>query len=362
MADEIKGLSQVVTTGDGSVDEARPVDRDEYDAIRSSASPTSSNPFATMVDVLAVVASLSWKNPVKDKDIATPPGSPTLGDRYIVASGGTGDWLGKDDQIAEWNGSSWDFTVPVEGFALWVEDEDKYYAFNGTLWVCLGNTMDHGNLQGLGDDDHTQYHNNTRGDVRYFQQSEHINTSVGAGDAGKPIKLNAGGEVDSSMLPTAGSQLFRFNANDATFPASNPAGAASRNEHPILTFDDSTDENAIFHDSMSRDYAGGNLTVDIDWVAAPSVTTGDVKWDVSFERIAAGGQDIDSDGFAAIQTGTDTTSGTSGVVTRTSITFTQAQADSIVAGDAFRLKITRDTSVGGDMAGDAQVLRVVGRQ
>ena len=158
-----------------------------------------------------------------------------------------------------------------------------------------------------------------------------------------------------------GAQLFRFNANDATFPASNPAGAASRNGHPLLAFDDSTDENVIFHDSLSRDYAEGNLTVDIDWVAA-SVTTGDVKWDVSFERIAAGGQDIDSDGFAAIQSGTDTTNGTSGVVTRTSITFTQAQADSIAAGDAFRLKITRDTSVGGDMVGDAQILRVLGRQ
>lgn len=166
--------------------------------------------------------------------------------------------------------------------------------------------------------------------------------------------------IETTEAGGGGVQLFRFNANDATFPASNPAGATSRNEHPLLTFDDTTDENVIFHDSMSRDYAEGNLTVDIDWVA--TVTTGNVKWDVAFERIAPGGQDIDSDGFAAIQTDTDATSGTSGVVTRTSITFTQAQADSIAAGDAFRLKITRDASVGGDMSGDAQILRVVGRQ
>ena len=30
-----------------------------------------------------------------------------------------------------------------------------------------GGTTDHGSLSGLGDDDHTQYHNDTRGDVRY---------------------------------------------------------------------------------------------------------------------------------------------------------------------------------------------------
>lgn len=31
---------------------------------------------------------------------------------------------------------------------------------------------DHGDLTGLGNDDHTQYHNNTRGDARYYTQSQ----------------------------------------------------------------------------------------------------------------------------------------------------------------------------------------------
>lgn len=75
---------------------------------------------------------------------------------------------------------------------------------------------DHGNLTGLGDDDHTQYHNNTRGDVRYYTKSElmttgildaryytedeHIYSSSGAGDAHKPIELDAGGHVDATMI------------------------------------------------------------------------------------------------------------------------------------------------------------------
>ena len=65
--------------------------------------------------------------------------------------------------------------------------------------VAQGN-LDHGSIGGLGGDDHTQYHNDTRGDARYFQQSEHISTSAGAGDSGKPIVLDAGGKVDATMV------------------------------------------------------------------------------------------------------------------------------------------------------------------
>ena len=58
---------------------------------------------------------------------------------------------------------------------------------------------DHGGLTGLSDDDHPQYHNDVRGDARYFRENEHINFSTGIADAGKPIVLNASGEIDSSM-------------------------------------------------------------------------------------------------------------------------------------------------------------------
>lgn len=38
-------------------------------------------------------------------------------------------------------------------------------------------------------------------DARYFAESEFINTSAGAGDAGKPIKLDSSGLINSNMLP-----------------------------------------------------------------------------------------------------------------------------------------------------------------
>ena len=44
-------------------------------------------------------------------------------------------------------------------------------------------------------------------DDRYFTESEHLAASAGAGDAGKPIKLNASGLVDDTMLPAIGGAI-----------------------------------------------------------------------------------------------------------------------------------------------------------
>lgn len=71
---------------------------------------------------------------VIDKDLTAPPGSPASGALYIVASGATGAWAGKDNQIA-WYNLTWNFIVPTEGLTFWVRDEDKLYSYNGTAWV-----------------------------------------------------------------------------------------------------------------------------------------------------------------------------------------------------------------------------------
>lgn len=118
------------------------------------------------------VGSLVWQEPVVDKDLNTPPGGPASGDRYIVAAGGVGDWAGQDDNIAEWDGSAWNFTTASEGFAVYVEDEDFIYVYTGAAWVRLSTRIDHGLLLGLGDDDHSQYHNDARGDARYYTETE----------------------------------------------------------------------------------------------------------------------------------------------------------------------------------------------
>jgi hypothetical protein len=107
-----------------------------------------------------------------------------------------------------------DTTLPssgVDGETFWDNDGDTFYVYNGTEWQDLtdliSGILEHHELAGLDDDDHTQYLNTTRGDARYYREDEHINVSTGAGDAGKPIILNSSGLVDDSMLDIAADEV-----------------------------------------------------------------------------------------------------------------------------------------------------------
>lgn len=72
---------------------------------------------------------------VADKDLATPPGSPANGDRYIVAASPTGSWVGHAGKIAVYETSAWVFYTPAEGWRVHVNDEDVYYRYDGSAWA-----------------------------------------------------------------------------------------------------------------------------------------------------------------------------------------------------------------------------------
>ena len=159
----------------------------------------------------------------------------------------------------------------------------------------------------------------------------------------------------------AGDTVGIFYPENNNPPASAAAIPDTRNAHPVLDFNADADRSAVFPGLMPRNYAGGGVQVILHWMAT-TATTGDVKWDVQWEQST--GQDIDSDGFAAAQTATATTHGTSGIATETTIAFTNgAQMDSVVAGNAYRLKVTRDADAAGDtMLNDAELFRVEVRE
>ena len=79
---------------------------------------------------------------VLDKDLASPPGSPTDGSRYIVAASPTGAWTGHAAHIAAWQDGAWMFYTPREGWLAWVADEDTIYVYDGARgrrsWRSLG--------------------------------------------------------------------------------------------------------------------------------------------------------------------------------------------------------------------------------
>lgn len=72
---------------------------------------------------------------VKDRDLPAAPGSPADGDRYIVASGGTGAWAGWDLNVALWVDGAWLRLPPRAGWRAWIEDEGVLLLYDGSTWI-----------------------------------------------------------------------------------------------------------------------------------------------------------------------------------------------------------------------------------
>lgn len=74
------------------------------------------------------------QNGVIDKDLKSPPLQPNSNDLYIVGSPATGEWLGKEYNLAFFD-NGWRFISPREGFTFWVNDENCLYSFDGNSWL-----------------------------------------------------------------------------------------------------------------------------------------------------------------------------------------------------------------------------------
>lgn len=160
----------------------------------------------------------------------------------------------------------------------------------------------------------------------------------------------------------SGDTLLIFNPVCNEPPTSSYATIDTRNNHVVLDFDGSTDEEAVFSGVMPANYSAATGLTVVIFCAFTSATSGSVRWQAAIERIDASSLDIDSDSFASFQSAGGSAPGTSGQVIAVSITLTAgAQVDSLVAGEAFRLKIRRDadgTSGTDDITTDAELLAV----
>jgi hypothetical protein len=144
-------------------------------------------------------------------------------------------------------------------------------------------------------------------------------------------------------------------------PTSNYATFDTRNSHPVLDFDDTTAESAVFTGRLFG-YAGGGITVSVAY-SMTSAITNTCGFTVEIERIGDQQLDVDADSFASAQTITAVTvAGTSGFVDVISVGITSgANMDSLADGEQFRLRLTRNVSVD-TAAGDAEVHWVAVRE
>ncbi len=135
----------------------------------------------------------------------------------------------------------------------------------------------------------------------------------------------------------SGDTLLTFTPLSNEPPSANFATFDTRNLHPVLDFDATTNESAVFSAVMPRSYASGGITVYLHY-AMTSAEVNTIDWDVAFERIGDQQLDIDGDGFAAVNSVDNTTvPGTTGLVDIVNVTFSDgADMDSVAAGEYFR--------------------------
>ena len=161
----------------------------------------------------------------------------------------------------------------------------------------------------------------------------------------------------------AGDLLIDFFPQCNEPPSANAATPDTRNGHPVLDFDASTDEAAVFTGFMPWHYSGGGVTVYAVVAFESDTNTGHVgQLEVSFERIGDGQQDLDSDGFAAEGDIIVRVHATCGETDVGSAAFADgAEMDNIAAGELFRVKVNCDTS-DSSFTGDLELLRLVLRE
>lgn len=127
--------------------------------------------------------------------------------------------------------------------------------YDGSSWVDVAvgtvGVTDHGALTGLSDDDHSQYHNDARGDARYYTQSQ-VNSSL------------------SGYLPLTGGSLSGDLQFSASSGSSNIEWTGATGPMGLKISPGGTLESALYYrtspDTWSFENASGDdiLTIDID--------------------------------------------------------------------------------------------------
>ena len=184
--------------------------------------PNQSQKEITHNEALVILDNLV-NNGVKDKDLTTPPENPSQNDLYIVGVGASGEWEGKDNQLAFYD-NGWRFCQARQGTKYWVNDENCIYVFNMTSWSKFiggegggssgsgegGATslsqLDDVSLNSISQDDILKFSNGV------FTNSKELNNLTGLG-------INCECDTDNKLATKSNYVLFDNNGGDSKIKA-----------------------------------------------------------------------------------------------------------------------------------------------
>lgn len=324
---------------------------------------------------------------VLDRDLTAPPGSPSEGDAYIVNGTATGAWAGKEDKIAFYFGSIWNFLEPelAQGNGLYVLDEDLRVHWNGSSYEVesggdassIPYTPGPGSSWGSPepttvaealDEASSSAGGNSFGTVAVSGQSDVVaeipaDTLTLAAGSNITLTTNAGTDtvtIAASGGATVGRHAIWIAAGSITPSATGGcaalatiASAANQPDIQTLDFDATTQEYAQFSIRMPKSWNEGTVTFVPVWSHAATTTNFGVVWDL--QLVAIGDDDAIAVAFGTAQTSTDTGGTTNDVYTgpeSSAITVAGTPA----AEDVVFGRVSRVTGNGSDtMAIDARL-------
>ncbi len=79
------------------------------------------------LDALVQLSALS-------RALSSPPESPLVGARYIVADSATGEWAGWENSLAHYEDGAWVEYIPANGWQCWVDDEANLVTYADDAW------------------------------------------------------------------------------------------------------------------------------------------------------------------------------------------------------------------------------------